>query len=156
MKPKSLGLAIILTLFFGPLGLFYASVTGGLIMCLIPVLLLFGLALGIVAESGFLLASSLILIYVFAVSYWIVCVVWAATAVSNHNYKVLDNERQVELLKLMSEIRQGESSTQNQISKAQSVFNNTKPNPDKPCLQEWSKKNPHLTINDYYRIYGGS
>lgn len=33
-QPKSLGLAIALTIFFGPLGLLYATVKGGLIMIL--------------------------------------------------------------------------------------------------------------------------
>ena len=32
--PKSVGLAFVLTLFFGPLGVFYSSVTGGLVLTL--------------------------------------------------------------------------------------------------------------------------
>ena len=34
-QPKSLGLAIALTIFFGPLGLLYATVKGGLIMIMV-------------------------------------------------------------------------------------------------------------------------
>ena len=37
-QTKSIGIAILLTLLFGPLGLFYASVTAGLIMTFTPVL----------------------------------------------------------------------------------------------------------------------
>ena len=36
-SPKSIGIAILLTILFGPLGLFYASVSGALIMLLAPI-----------------------------------------------------------------------------------------------------------------------
>lgn len=154
MKTKSLGLAIVLTLFFGPLGLFYASITGGLIMCLTPVLLFALFIFGAVADSSFLLASSLVLLIVFAVSYWIICVIWSATAVSNHNNKVNEAIRQAELLKQLKETKPTDRSTQNTNVTRQTSIQETKSNSDRPSLQDWGKTNPHSSINDYYRIYG--
>lgn len=154
MKTKSLGLAIVLTLFFGPLGLFYASITGGLIMCLTPVLLFALFIFGAVADSSFLLASSLVLLIVFAVSYWIICVIWAATAVSNHNNKVNDAIRQAELLKKLKETKPTDTSSQNTSISRQTSIQETHSNSDRPSLQDWGKTNPHSSINDYYRIYG--
>ena len=65
--PKSIGLALVLTFFFGPLGLFYASVAGGFVM-------LFGGILIAIATGG-----------VAGVFVWIGSMVWAAIAVNNYN-----------------------------------------------------------------------
>lgn len=151
---KSLGLAIVLTLFFGPLGLFYASITGGLIMFLTPILLFALFIFGFIADSSFFLASSLVLLIVFAVNYWIICVIWAAMAVSNHNNKVNDAIRQAELLKQLKETIPTDTSTQNTSVSRQTSIQETHSNPDRPSLQDWRKTNPHSSINDYYRIYG--
>ncbi|HEX2091959.1 MAG TPA: hypothetical protein VHG28_06130 [Longimicrobiaceae bacterium] len=63
-RPKSVRTAVLLALFFGPLGLFYASPVSGLLMTFVT--LVAGLAtMGI----GVLLA-------------WPVCVVWAYVAAS--------------------------------------------------------------------------
>jgi predicted membrane protein len=150
MKTKSLGLAIVLTLFLGPLGLFYASITGGLIMCLIPILLFALFLFGALADSSFILASSLILLIVFAVSYWIICVIWAATAVSNHNNKVVDNVRQAELLRKINESKLVDTSIQKSITERQVTVQETNSNADRPTLQDWIKANPNKGINDYY------
>lgn len=64
---KSTGVAIILALLFGPLGLLYASVKGGIIMFFATGILAF-FTLGI----GLLIC-------------WPACVVWAAVAVNNQN-----------------------------------------------------------------------
>lgn len=37
--PKSVGIAIILTVLLGPLGVFYSSVPGGVIMCIAAVII---------------------------------------------------------------------------------------------------------------------
>ena len=66
---KSTGVAFILSFFFGPLGLLYASVTGGLIMLVISIpVALFTLGFGLIVTN-------------------IICVVWAIMAVNNHNNK---------------------------------------------------------------------
>ena len=66
---KSTGVAFILSFFFGPLGLLYASVTGGLIMLVISIpVAIFTLGFGLILTN-------------------IICVVWAIIAVNNHNSK---------------------------------------------------------------------
>lgn len=66
-SPKSQGIGVILTLLFGPLGLFYASIIGGVIMCVVAlplVLITFGIGWIIVVP---------------------ICVVWSLVAVGNYN-----------------------------------------------------------------------
>jgi hypothetical protein len=64
---KSVGVAILLTILFGPLGMFYSTVTGALVMLVVTflaALVTFGL--------GILIT-------------WPICVIWGAIAASNHN-----------------------------------------------------------------------
>ncbi|MFZ1704887.1 MAG: DUF4339 domain-containing protein [Saprospiraceae bacterium] len=69
-EKKSLGLAVVLSLIFGPLGLLYSSVTGGVIMFFVSIFIgLITLGFGIVIS-------------------WLVCVVWSVVAVNNHNEKI--------------------------------------------------------------------
>ena len=66
---KSVGVAFLLAFLFGPLGLLYASVSGGIIMFILT--LIIGIfTLGI----GFILG-------------WIGSIIWAIVAVNNHNQK---------------------------------------------------------------------
>jgi len=70
VQPKSAGISIILTILFGPVGLFYASVTGGLVMTVATFLLslmTFGLAFFIM---------------------WPITIIWGAVAVSEYNSKL--------------------------------------------------------------------
>lgn len=66
---KSVGLALILTFFFGPLGLLYATVAGGVIM------LILGVLIGVVT-----LGFGLIFV-------WIASMIWAVIAVNSTNNK---------------------------------------------------------------------
>lgn len=68
--PKSMAVALLLTFFFGPLGLFYASVTGGVVMLLVSIVVA-------IATLGFglLITGPL-------------CMVWAAIAVNNANAQI--------------------------------------------------------------------
>ena len=64
---KSMALAMILTFLFGPLGLLYATVKGGLIMMAVSFVVLFitfGIGLLIIMPA---------------------CIIWAIVAVNNHN-----------------------------------------------------------------------
>jgi hypothetical protein len=66
-RPKSVGLALALTFFFGPLGLFYSSVVGGIVMLIASVILAattYGISLLVT---------------------WPVCMIWGAIAASNYN-----------------------------------------------------------------------
>ena len=68
MKDKSVFLALVLTFFFGPLGLFYASASGA-------VVLIVAAAVGVVPTLGY------VLIFV-----WPASMVWGAIAANNrHN-----------------------------------------------------------------------
>lgn len=69
-EKKSLGLAVVLSLFFGPLGLLYSSVTGGVIMFFVSIFI------GLIT-LGFGLVFS-----------WLVCVVWSVAAVNNYNERI--------------------------------------------------------------------
>jgi hypothetical protein len=66
-KQKSVGLAFLLSFLFGPLGLLYASVSGGIIMMILGVIIgIFTLGIG--------------LIFV-----WIASIIWAVVAANNAN-----------------------------------------------------------------------
>lgn len=68
---KSMGIAIILTVLFGPLGMLYSTIIGGVIMLIASVIL------GAVTFGLGLLVT------------WPICIIWAAVAVSSHNRGLL-------------------------------------------------------------------
>jgi hypothetical protein len=67
VAPKSVGISIILTVLLGPLGVFYSSVTGGIVMCIAAVVI------GLVT-LGFGLPFV-----------WIGSIIWGAVAVNQYN-----------------------------------------------------------------------
>ncbi len=67
---KSVGLALLLTFLFGPLGLLYATVSGALIMLFISLIVAF-----ITFGFGILIT-------------WPICMIWAAIAVNNQNNRM--------------------------------------------------------------------
>ncbi len=67
MMPKSVGAAIALSFFFGPLGMMYSTVVGGLVMLLVNLIVVVPtLGLGLLITHP-------------------ICIVWAAVAASQHN-----------------------------------------------------------------------
>ncbi|CAN0575788.1 unnamed protein product, partial [Laminaria digitata] len=63
---KSMGVAILLAIAFGPIGLLYASVTGGVVMFVVSLIVLpLTFFLGLIIT-------------------WPACVIWAAIAVNRH------------------------------------------------------------------------
>lgn len=64
---KSMGISIILTVLFGPIGLFYSTIVGGIVMLLINLVV------------GFLTAGIGLLIT------WPICIIWGAVAVKSYN-----------------------------------------------------------------------
>lgn len=70
-SPKSQGISFILTFLFGPLGLFYSTVLGGVVM----------LVLGIII--------AVITLGVGAILAWLGSIIWGAIAVSSYNNKLL-------------------------------------------------------------------
>lgn len=77
-KRKSLAVALILTLLFGPLGLFYSSVLGALIMIVIGATIL---AVFPPEVQGSLFFGG-----------WVICVIWSLIAVVNHNSKLPEEQ----------------------------------------------------------------
>lgn len=70
-QKKSMGIALVLTFFFGPLGLLYASVSGGVILLIITIIV------GLVTLGlGFIIG-------------WLASMIWAAVAVNSHNTKIM-------------------------------------------------------------------
>lgn len=67
---KSMGISIILTVLFGPLGLFYSTIVGGIVMLIINLVV------------GFLTAGIGLLIT------WPICIIWGAVAVKSYNEAV--------------------------------------------------------------------
>ncbi|HEV7427987.1 MAG TPA: hypothetical protein VGQ46_16645 [Thermoanaerobaculia bacterium] len=72
---KSVGIAILLTVFFGPLGMFYSTVIGAIVMFFINVLAIF-----FTAGLGLFVT-------------WPIGIVWAAMAASSHNQRLLAGTR---------------------------------------------------------------
>ncbi len=68
---KSVGISLILTILFGPLGMFYSTIWGGSIMMVISLLLA-------LVTAGFSLFVT-----------WPICVIWGAMAVSSANQRIL-------------------------------------------------------------------
>lgn len=71
--------AIALAFFFGPLGLFYSSLIGGVVMLTASVIILVPLLLGL-HMNGVLFFPD-----------WVVCVIWAAFASWPHTPQVADD-----------------------------------------------------------------
>ena len=68
---KSMAVAILLALFFGPLGMLYSTVMGGVIMIVISLVVgIFTLGFGLFIT-------------------WPICVIWAAVATNSYNKKML-------------------------------------------------------------------
>ena len=64
---KNVGIAILLSFIFGPLGMFYSTIAGAVVMLIVS------LIVGIVTLGiGFLIT-------------WPVCIIWAAVAANNYN-----------------------------------------------------------------------
>jgi hypothetical protein len=66
-SPKSVGVAVILTFFFGPLGMFYSTVMGGAIMLVVSIVVgLFTLGFGLFITHP-------------------ICIIWGAVAANTYN-----------------------------------------------------------------------
>ncbi|TZF81782.1 SH3 domain-containing protein [Pedobacter sp. BS3] len=90
IKQKSVGLAIVLTLLFGPIGMLYSTVRGAIIMILLP-LVLFLVSVIFFSLNFKLMGAALILsLIIFLIFYWLICIIWAASAANSSN-KIIIN-----------------------------------------------------------------
>jgi hypothetical protein len=92
---KSVGIQILLVIFLGPLGLFYSTIVGALVM-LFGVPILFGILLALTglgaaasgASTGMLIALSSELLLMLS-AWWIGSFVWGIVAVNSYNRRLL-------------------------------------------------------------------
>jgi len=77
IQAKSTGVAVLLTMLFGGVGLLYGSIIGGIIMTVIEVCL------------WILAVITLGLGLVLLLPFHLVCVIWAIVAVGNHNKRLI-------------------------------------------------------------------
>jgi hypothetical protein len=92
-QPKNVGIAILLSVLFGPIGLFYSTISGGLIMTFIwPLILLFLIASGFLSSltgdlsTGILFFTSAVILYI--IGAWIISIVWAIVACNRYNQEI--------------------------------------------------------------------
>jgi hypothetical protein len=69
---KSVGIAILLTILFGPLGMLYSTILGGFVMFFLG-----GAFVVLTGGIGFLVT-------------WPICIVWGAMAADSHNKSILN------------------------------------------------------------------
>lgn len=156
-KPrKSAGIAILLTFFFGPLGLFYASVTGGMIMTFLPVFLFLLGIVGMLRDSVVLLGLSVGLLVVFWLVCWLVSIIWAVISVSTYNGEIEQEER------MQYALWSSHDATPSQfvVHINQKPYDGTTSGQETiqvtstPNMRDWLKSNPGKSINDYYTKFG--
>jgi len=71
-----MGISIILTVLFGPLGMLYSTIMGAIIMAVLSVIIaVFTAGLGLIIT-------------------WPICIIWGAVATSSHNKKLLAGAKQ--------------------------------------------------------------
>lgn len=151
---KSLGLAIVLTAVFGPVGLFYATIWGGLVMTIFgPLLFFILLFLGVAWNSELLMGLSLGTGIIFIIAAWITSIIWGFISVRKHNKKV-DKAIQEKMYMLNSFQVKGNPLSHTSIKQDGLAYSNTRqvdiPSKSKPDIQAWLKQNPGKTINDYF------
>jgi zinc-ribbon domain len=71
VSQKSVGIALLLTFLFGPLGMFYSTVSGAVIMLIVSIAL------------AFITAGLSVFIT------WPICIIWGAVAASSHNKAIV-------------------------------------------------------------------
>lgn len=83
-SPKSLGIGLILTFFFGPIGLFYATISGAIIMLIID---------AIFAVIGFLTLGYSLIVTAPLVN--LACMVWAYVKINSYNKALIDGAMRI-------------------------------------------------------------
>jgi ATP-dependent Zn protease len=138
-KPtKSKGIAILLTLLFGPIGLFYSSIRGGLIMTITPFIAGAIFIMSIFTGNIELLLTSYSFLIVFGLTWWIVCIIWAVNAVDKYNEKIESESYYSE--------RQNTYDQKNDVNNRNNFSDSSS-----ESFIEWSKRNPHKSLNDFYQ-----
>lgn len=127
---KNLIAGILLTALLGPIGLFYASIWGGIILTSLPLFIAY------IFSDGTLVSffSTLIFIAIFWWAFWGVAIIWSVISIVIYNKKGLER---------YNFTTQHISSTYKTIEEEEKKSNNK-------VVLEWLKQHPNKTINDYY------
>jgi len=73
--PKSLAVAILLALFFGPLGMLYSTIPGAIVMLILtPIIAIPTVGFGLFVTQP-------------------ICIIWAAVVTNSYNKKLLSGEK---------------------------------------------------------------
>ena len=99
---------------------------------------------------------SLGLLLFFALTYWLISIIWAVISVNNYNKDIEDeNNRQFELWdRLYAKDQKQIVINVNRESPEISTSGQGATVSSKPSLQEWTKSNLGKSINDYYSKFG--
>lgn len=154
---KSVGIAILLTLLFGPIGLFYASVLGGVVMTVLPVILILLVIYGYASDFMPLLGLSVGLLIILYVSYWLIIIAWAILSVNNHNREIEEETRyQLQLMSMESRsaAHQIVVNVNQRATDLPVISNEQHDKSTRPNIQEWLKNNPNKSVNDYFIKFG--
>ncbi len=151
---KSVGIGILLTFLIGPIGLFYSTVWGGIIMTFSPIVLLVFLFLGMSIESEFIQAISGVTIIVYLVFWWLICMIWSAIAIKQYNKRIMNQSKYNISYHPVNTTTGSPSYLENNTKQLAFRETNLLPvenlNSDVPNIQDWLKANPNKGINDYY------
>lgn len=91
LPEKSVGVAFVLTFFFGPLGMLYSTVTGALILLGITLVVSFcaGFAIALISLATLGFGSFLVVLApLVGLPIWITSMIWGCLAASGHNERV--------------------------------------------------------------------
>ncbi len=151
---KSVGVGILLSLLLGPIGLFYSSVWGGIIMTFSPIVLLVIFFFGLSFESESLQIVSGVAFIVCWAFWWLICMIWSVIAIGQYNRRIMNRSNYSTSTYQVSLNRESSpylSNHTNQLAyRETNLLPKEIPNNDTPGIQEWLKANPNKGINDYY------
>jgi|GEM_PF-1171515 len=151
---KSVGVGILLTLLLGPIGLFYSSVWGGIIMTFGPIIFIVIFFLGMSIESEIIQLMAGITIIIFWALWWLICIIWSAIAISNYNRRIISQSiHNIPYYPVRPTIESPsplDRYNKQLASRETNLLSEDKLNDNVPKIQDWLKANPGKGINDYY------
>jgi amino acid transporter len=154
---KSVGIGILLTFLLGPIGLFYSSVWGGIIMTFCPIIVGSIFLLGLYSGSELLQIMAGVTILVYLVLWWLICIIWSVIAVNHYNRRIMKKSTYNIPFYPRSTSTESpsylESYTQQLTSRQTSQLPEQNLNNNAQNIQTWLKANPNKGINDYYMTF---
>ena len=151
---KSVGIGILLTFLFGPIGLFYATVFGGIVMTFSPILLLVIFFLGLDMQSEVISIIAGMTLLFGLIFWWLICMIWSAIAVTQYNKRIMEESKYNDAYNRVDSTSNAPSSLDHYRN--QQAYQPTKilpaesVNDENPNIQSWLKSNPDKGVNDYY------